>query len=109
MGKKRRKKDRGFEWVRDDVDGEAIALVERRNRSEEKRRLKEMETLARQLAELAPGLRRRLPVDETTLSAIEDLVAAQPTPDRRRKLLRLKTLLDQTDEVVLVELRSHVG
>lgn len=109
MGKKRKKNNRGFEWVREDADGEAVELVERRNRSAQKRRLKQVEVLGKDIAELTPGNRRRLPLSESILDAASELAAAKPTPDRRRKLLRLKTLLAELDDDALDEVRAALG
>ena len=108
MGKKSKKKKRGFEWVRDDVDEQAVELVERRNRSALKRRMSEVEALAKAMAELQPGERRRLPLEPYVIEAANELANTKPTPDRRRKLLRLKTMLAELDDDLLDEVRAWV-
>lgn len=89
-----RKKKRGFEWVREDQEDEAIERVERPNRSAERRRVEELGRLATALAALSPGARQQLPLPAEVISALDDLADTRPTPDRRRKRLRAKTLLD---------------
>lgn len=92
-----RKKKRGFEWVREDQEDQAIERVERANRSEERRRLEELGRLATALAALSAGHRRQLPLPADTIEALDDLAATRPTPDRRRKRLRAKMMLDSDD------------
>jgi len=90
MGRKRK---RGFEWVAEDAEGEAIEPVERPSRSAEKRRRKQIEDLVKRIARLSPGHRRALPFDEDVLDALDDLANSKPTPNRRRLLIRCKDLL----------------
>ena len=90
MGRKRK---RGFEWVADDAEGEAIVPPERPNKSAEKRRRNRIEALVLEIVDLSPGQRRRLPFDEETLEALEELAASRPDPNRRRLVIRCKDLL----------------
>jgi len=91
----RKKKNRGFEWVREDQDEDALERVERPNRTEARKRIQDLGRLATALAALSPGSRKQLPLDPQIIDALNALAGTGPTPDRRRKTLRAKSLLDE--------------
>lgn len=103
------RKRRGFEWVREDVDGEAIQQVERRNRGEEKRRARASESLALAIIAAPKGIRAKLPLDEVTLEAVEELARLPPAPARRRQLLVVKGLLNDADHEAVQEVLEGRG
>lgn len=95
------RKDRGFDWVRDDVEGEARERVERRPRSRDKSEKAHLEALTEQLLGLSDTELGRVPLLPATAKAVRVLRASKPTPARRRQLLRVIGLLrhDDTDAI----------
>lgn len=60
-------------------------------------RMEELHTLTERLARLPTRIRRSLPLDEETLDHLDQLAAANPRADRRRLVLRARTLLAGND------------
>lgn len=94
MGRKRK---RGFEWIAEGAEGELIERVERRNRSAIKRERARMVDLATAMIALSPGQRRRLPLDDETLQALDAASKTRHGTDQRRKLLFAAGLLEDVD------------
>lgn len=105
-----RKKKATFEWVAEDeetppeVDDELVY-----SRADEKRRRRRMKTLAEDMQALSPKQRKALPMDEELREALEALVVAGKTPDRRRKLLRMKSLLAEEPPEVIEALLAAIA
>lgn len=95
MGK--RKKSRGFEWVAEDTEGEAIERVERPNRSELKRYRNRLELLAKKLGGMPRGARAHLDLDPDVQDALDAYAATKATPNRRRKLLYVTSLMAELE------------
>jgi ribosome-associated protein len=102
------KKKQVFLWVRDDIAEEEeeetdLSDEERRpERSEHRSQMADLKALANRLALLSPGQRRNLPLETEVLDQLDLLAAANLRPDRRRVLMRTKTLLGTADLEKLV-------
>ena len=94
MGRKRKQV---FGWVAEGVEGEVPERVERPNRSALKRHRARISALAERLATLSPGKLRQVSLDEDQEQAIHDLIKADQSTDRRRKLLHATSLLVDLD------------
>lgn len=92
------RRKRGFEWVREDQDDEAVEKVERRNRSADKAHTKRMEAALDKLMALPKGTRAKLPLHPELLAVLDELERSAPTPARRRLTLRALTWLREEDE-----------
>ena len=92
-----RRKDKGFQWVREDQDQEARPRVERAVRQQEKNDTKELELWVRRLAEVPPGPRGRLPLSEEVLRGLQQYSGMSRTPARGRLARRIKQLLRHED------------
>ena len=79
-----KRKDKGFQWVRDDQDGEARPRVERAIRQREKDETKELEVWVRRLAELPASARAQLPVSDEIKAGLTQYAALSRTPARGR-------------------------
>jgi ribosome-associated protein len=91
------RKTKGFQWVREDQDEQAIERVERPIRQMEKDSEHDLELLARRLVELTPSARRVLPLPEETIAALDALAKLSRTPARGRQARFVKLLLRQVD------------
>lgn len=92
-----KRKDKGFQWVRDDQDGEARPRVERAIRQREKDETKELEVWVRRLAELPASARAQLPVSDEIKAGLTQYAALSRTPARGRLARRLTQLLRHED------------
>ena len=91
------KKNRGFTWVREDVNEAPLAPAQRRDIHEERALKSHLKALAQRLVAVKPEQRARLPLDAELLAAVEVLAAQGPKPSRRRQLLRVQRLLRERD------------
>lgn len=91
------RKERGFQWTRDEDDAAAREPAERPNRVQEKGENRALEALARRLTAMAAGERRRLPLSEKLLQEVQILSELGPKSSRRRQLLYVQRLLRASD------------
>lgn len=96
-----KRRDKGFQWVRDDQEEEAKPRVQRAIRQREKDDTKELELWVRRLADLPAGPRGRLPLSEDVLRGLEQYSAMSRTPARGRLARRIKQLLRHEDMVAV--------
>jgi ribosomal 50S subunit-associated protein YjgA (DUF615 family) len=104
-----RKRGRGFEWIAEGQPGEIVERVERRNRSEMKRDRERLTDLAARMIALSPGQRKRLPLDDETLAALEAAVATRHGSDQRRKLRYTAAMLADQDPAALEAAIAALG
>ncbi len=89
-----RKKQR-FQWTVE--DGELPPISERRDRNEARVEREALVDLACRLEAMPSGARRRLPLGEPLLEAIEHLARLGPQSAHRRQMLRVQKLLRAAD------------
>ena len=91
------RKKRGFEWMREDQEGEAITHVQRRDQTAARAERRALEDLAQRLVAMPTGRLTKLPLDEETLEALAVLARQGPKSSRRRQLLRVQAHLRPLD------------
>jgi ribosome-associated protein len=91
------RKKKGFQWVREDQEEQAIERVVRAVRQDEKHAEHELELLVRRLVELTPAGRRTLPLAPETVAALDALAKLSRTPARGRQARFVKLLLRRVD------------
>lgn len=92
-----KRKDKGFQWVREDQDGEARPRIERAIRQREKDETKELENWVRRLADLPASTRARLPLSDEIKACLTQYAGLSRTPARGRLARRLTQLLRHED------------
>lgn len=95
MGRRKRK-GRGFQWVREDAEGEALEPVERVSHRTIQAEDAELEVFVGELLELPGDRRRRLPVDASLVEALDECLRLEGTA-KARMLRRVKKLLRRHD------------
>lgn len=104
-----RKRSRGFGWVAEDAEGEAIERIERPSRSAAKRARRRLEELVERMVSLSAGQRRLLPLGEPALDALDALAQAGTKSDRRRKLLFATSQISGIDPDELDDAIAQIG
>ena len=74
---------------------------DRKVRSEHHDEMRDLKALTNRIAALPLKVRRTLPLDEETQACLDILAVAEPTPARRRTLMRAKLLLGGADAELL--------
>jgi ribosome-associated protein len=92
-----KRKDKGFQWVREDQDGAAKPRIERAIRQREKDETKELENWVRRLAEQPASTRARLPLSDEVKVALTQYAGLSRTPARGRLARRITQLLRHED------------
>lgn len=92
-----KRRDKGFQWVREDQEDEAKPRVERAIRQREKDETKELELWVRRLAEVPRGRWGTLGLSDDVLKGLDQYVGMSRTPARGRIARRLKQLLRHED------------
>lgn len=91
------RRERGFGWVREDVEGEAREPATRRDNKAERELASRLEKLANALAALPAVEQGRLPLPAHILEGVAELSAHAGTPARKRQVLHLVAQLRDVD------------
>ena len=70
-------------------------------RSEHRAKMLDLKALANRIADMPQKARRALPLDDECQAQFDHLAACDPTPARRRSLMRAKLLLGRVDPLQL--------
>lgn len=92
-----KRRDKGFQWVREDQEEEARPRIERAIRQREKDEARELELWVRRLAEVPRGRWHTLGLSDEVLKGLEQYTGMSRTPARGRIARRLKQLLRHED------------
>ena len=92
-----KRRDKGFQWVREDQEEEARPRVERAVRQREKDETRALELWVRRLAEVPRGRWSTLGLSDDVLRALAQYADMSRTPARGRIARRIKQLLRHED------------
>ena len=79
-----KRRDKGFQWVREDQEEEARPRIERAIRQREKDEARELELWVRRLAEVPRGRWHTLGISDEVLKGLEQYTGMSRTPARGR-------------------------
>lgn len=101
MGRRRKGKNKGFQWVREDQDDEAIEFVDRVTHREIREEDASVDAVVQRILDCVPSKRAQLPISATFVDALAEADRLSgPALSRHRRRLKRLARGEDLDEVV---------